>query len=338
MTEFYWLILLAAFVASAGITGLVRAYARRVDLLDVPNDRSSHDLATPRGGGLSIALTVLVALVFLHSRGDVESAIFWPLFLGSSAIAAIGFIDDHRHVPAIVRFSVHIVVAVAVTLVWGGFSSLQIGDTSLDLGFAGLVLSVGFIAWFVNAFNFMDGIDGIASVEAVTVAAAGAWLLAGGSTGEISGIAAVVAATTAGFLLWNWPPARIFMGDVGSGFLGFMLVAFALASHVTGGIEIWGWLILMGVFLVDATITLITRFIRGADWASAHRSHAYQKAARRWGSHLVVTSTVLAVNVVWLLPLAFLAVREPQNGWWLTAIAWAPLVVAALYIGSGRPD
>jgi Fuc2NAc and GlcNAc transferase len=147
---------------------------------------------------------------------------------------------------------------------------------------------------------------------------------------------ALLGAATLGFLPWNWPPARIFMGDVGSGFLGFNLAVLALYTVHTGALTVWSWLILLGVFIVDATVTLLRRIVRGERWYVAHRNHAYQHAAIRWRSHRRVTLTVLAINLAWLIPLAWFVNRCPQLGIIAVSLALAPLIVWALALGAGQ--
>jgi Fuc2NAc and GlcNAc transferase len=191
----------------------------------------------------------------------------------------------------------------------------------------------------LNLFNFMDGIDAIAASEAAFVAAAGALLgVVSGSMPGVSAVALAFAATCCGFLVWNWPPARIFMGDVGSGYLGFVLSVLALAAARDNSAALWIWLILGGVFFVDATVTLVRRLVRREHLHQGHRSHGYQWLARRWGSHLRVTVAVLAVNVFWLLPCAAFAALHPSQAATATCVALAPLVVIALAAGSGRPE
>jgi Fuc2NAc and GlcNAc transferase len=202
----------------------------------------------------------------------------------------------------------------------------------------------GFIAlltlvWVANLFNFMDGIDGIAGSEAVFVSGAGALLnwSRGGSVGLTAAMLCLAAASL-GFLRWNWPPARIFMGDVGSGFLGFTLIVLGLAANQHGTIpfEVWG--ILGGFFFVDATVTLLTRMARGDRWFSAHRTHAYQWLARRWRAHLPVTLLVSAINILWLLPWAWLATSRPAYAKDFLAVALAPVVVLVVLLGAGRKE
>lgn len=128
------------------------------------------------------------------------------------------------------------------------------------------------------------------------------------------------------------------MGDIGSGYLGYVIAVLALAGATTNSAEIWICLILGGVFFVDATVTLVRRLARGDRVHQAHRTHAYQWLSRRWGSHRKVTLSVLGVNGFWLLPLAWAASRFPAHAWWLAVVALSPLVVVALIAGAGRPE
>ena len=163
------------------------------------------------------------------------------------------------------------------------------------------------LVWLTNLFNFMDGIDGLAGMEAVSVSGLGAFLLLRNRLLSGAQLSLMLCAASLGFLVWNWPPAKIFMGDVGSGFLGFTLGTLALFSSKTDSTLVWPWLILLAAFLVDATVTLLRRISGRARWYEAHRSHAYQHAARASGSHAKVTLAVAAMNIGWLFPLAWAA-------------------------------
>jgi Fuc2NAc and GlcNAc transferase len=185
----------------------------------------------------------------------------------------------------------------------------------------------------------MDGIDGIAASEAAFVAFAGAWLsFAGGTETQVSAAAWVFGAGCVGFLVWNWPPARIFMGDVGSGYLGYVIGVLALAATRENHAALWVWLILGGVFFVDATVTLTRRLVRGERVYEAHRSHAYQWLARRWGSHETVTKAVTALNLLWLLPCAIFAAYHSQWALCMVFVALTPLAVVAIAAGAGRRE
>jgi Fuc2NAc and GlcNAc transferase len=184
----------------------------------------------------------------------------------------------------------------------------------------------------------MDGIDGIAGIEAVTVSIAAAALLWQGQQPGLALFVAVIGAASLGFLAWNWPPAKVFMGDAGSAFLGFMFGSLALITHAVGAMVLWSWLILLGVFLVDASFTLARRLIRGERVYQAHRSHAYQHAVRASGAHGPVTLAVGLINVLWLAPLALLADWRPQWGIIFVGLAWAPLVIAAARLNAGASE
>jgi Fuc2NAc and GlcNAc transferase len=155
---------------------------------------------------------------------------------------------------------------------------------------------------------------------------------------DVAAVACILCAASAGFLIWNWPPAKIFMGDVGSGYLGYVIAVLAMAATRDNPAAVWVWLILGGVFFVDATVTLARRSLLGERLDEAHRSHAYQWLARRWRSHRRVTLSVLAVNVFWLLPAAWLAMRYPRAALWSLAGAFAPLIILAIAAGAGRRE
>ena len=327
----------AAAVLSAGFTGLLRRYALRTQLLDLPNERSSHVRPTPRGGGLAIVLTLLPGLVVLWLAGALATKPLIALLVGGGLIAAISFLDDRHNLPARWRFLVHLLAA-AWAVAWLGVPALPVAGLEFELGVAGLVLAVVAIVWLLNLYNFMDGIDGIAGIEAITVAGGAALLLLYAGHAAAAAPLALVAAATAGFLIWNWPPAKIFMGDVGSAFLGFIFGAFALATSGATPLNLWVWAILLAVFITDATVTLLRRLLRGERWYEAHRSHAYQRLSRRFQSHRKVTVAVGLINLLWLLPLACIAMTWPPHGIWLTILAYLPLVAVAIGCGAGRPD
>lgn len=331
-----WLAFAFLFVAvvagSAGLTGVVRRYALR-RLLDIPNERSSHAQPTPRGGGLAIVVAAFAAGGVMAALGT-GNATQWLALAGGIPIAAVGFWDDHRDVPARWRFLTHALLASAAVYLVGGLPPLPVAGHDVALGWVGHVLAAFGLVWVLNLYNFMDGIDGLAGAEAlsVTVGAAGLLLLSGST--DNAQAALLFAATVAGFLAWNWPPARIFMGDVGSSFVGFVLGVFALATAARGELSVWPWLILLGVSIVDATYTLFRRMLTGQRWYAAHRSHAYQHAARRFG-HRRTTLAVAAINIVWLWPLAWAATRWVGAGVVFLGIAYVPLFAVAVFFRAG---
>ena len=316
----------------------MRRQALAHQLLDVPNSRSSHTVATPRGGGVAIALSTLVTLLVLGGMGFLD----WPSALtlngGGFLVALIGFVDDRFHVAPRWRLVGHFVAAAWVLERLGGAPTLTAMGFVFDPGWLGLAIAVVYVVWMLNLTNFMDGIDGLAGVEVITVCLGGILLGQIAAPGTQLWIAPLVlAAATLGFLVWNWPPARIFMGDTGSGFLGFMLAALSLQAGWVASRLFWCWVILVGVFAVDATVTLVVRVSRGEKFYVAHRSHAYQHAAVSHGAHLPVTVAVGLINVLWLLPVAVLVALGRLDGFVGVVIAYAPLVVAAVRLKAGRP-
>lgn len=331
-------LLVGAAVASCLLTWATRRYALKHELLDVPNDRSSHTVPTPRGGGVAIALTFLVGLVCLHFANLLPQD--WVIAAAGSGVmaATVGAADDHRSVPAQWRLLVHFAAAIWVLYWLGGVSAVPLTGTA-DIA-PGLLLDVAAVlalVWLLNLYNFMDGIDGIAGFEAVTVCAGGAIVCIYTVPDSIFWVMpALLGASVVGFLVWNFPSARVFMGDAGSGFVGMAVGSLAITAASEHGPLLWSWLILLGVFVVDATITLARRLLGNRKIFDAHRSHAYQHASRRFGSHRIVTVAVALINIVWLLPWAFVVAAGVVNGAFGMLLSYLPLVWLAVFLGAGR--
>ncbi len=325
------------FVVALVATGWMRQYAMDRRLLDVPNARSSHLEPTPRGGGLAIVLSFGVLFVVQVLSGGPDPRLALAVLPAVLIVAAIGLRDDLNDVSATRRILVH-AVAVAWALHWlGGELTIPVPQGQLSVGWSAHLLALVSIMWFLNLFNFMDGIDGIAAAEAAFIAFAGAWLSTQSGQYDLCSLLLVLGAAALGFLVWNWHPAKIFMGDVGSGFLGAALGILGLAAVFADADLFWPWLILPGVFVTDASVTLARRFVRGDRWFEAHRSHAYQRAARRWG-HARVTLGVFWINAGWLLPWALLAATEPQLGLLFALATYLPLLFLALWLDAGGAE
>lgn len=328
-----WLLL--AVVVSWMLTGLLRRYAASKNLLDIPNKRSLHAVPIPRGGGMAIVVTFLMGLVSLLIIRELNAQVLLGLLGAGALVAAVGFMDDHGHLSPKWRLLVHFSAAIW-TLVWlGELPELTIFGHVLNLGWLGYAATAVALVWLLNLFNFMDGIDGIAASEAIFVAGSGLVFAILAAHTSLQLVAVLLIGATLGFLIWNWPPAKIFMGDVGSGFLGITLGIYAYWAMVDGVVSLWSWVIIFGVFIVDATFTLIRRIIQRRKWYEAHRSHAYQHAARRWG-HLRVTVAVSLLNVMWLLPIAYISNIHREFGPILTVLAFLPLVVLVLLLRAGK--
>jgi Fuc2NAc and GlcNAc transferase len=335
-------ILIIAVVTAAlsfALVAVVRRMAIRHKLMDLPNERSSHLIATPRGGGVAIVIGFAFAVSSLWAINAVTGTLWIGLVGCGSAIAVIGYLDDRYHLSSSKRFLVHIAASVSFVALVGGYPSSGLANWGIHGLWFGYAFAVLMLVWGTNLFNFMDGIDGIAGSEAVFVSSSAAALnwVSGGDLG-ITAVLLSLAGASLGFLFWNWPPARIFMGDAGSGFLGFALTAVLMAASLRARLPIEVLPILGGVFVVDATTTLIRRIAQRDRWLEAHRTHAYQHLARRFGSHRPVTLMVLAVNILWLFPWALATVHLPENGRIYLAAAWIPLVIIAIAAGAGRRE
>lgn len=296
-------------------------------MLDYPTERSSHVNPTPRGGGLAICAVVLGFIAWATLSGQISHATGFGLAGGGLVIATIGWFDDLHSLAAEKRLVTHVLAAVWTVAWLGGLDSIRIGAETFHPGIWGATLAIVALVWATNLFNFMDGIDGIAAVEGLSVAGIGALLLLAVGAPTLAIISVTIAGACLGFLAFNWAPARIFMGDVGSGFLGLILASLALASESQGGIPILVWSILAAIFIVDATATFFRR-LRHGKWRDAHRSHAYQRLVRAGWSHARVAISVAALNVV-LGALAALATFNPSM--MLPAVIAAFVLVSGLY-------
>lgn len=325
----------SAFVLAAVLTGLVRRYSLSRRMMDIPNDRSLHEAPTPRGGGLSFVAVFLAAVTGLALAGIIPAHLALALGPGGVLVALTGWLDDHGHLSVRLRLAVQFLAAAIAVAALGGFESLELGWVTMPLGAAGSVLAAVGIVWMLNLYNFMDGIDGIAGVEAVTTAAFAGLLLAWKGAPGLAVLCAVLASAAAGFLVWNWPPARIFMGDVGSGFLGYVFAVMALASEKAGAVPLLVWVLLLGVFVLDTTVTLFLRMRRGETIWQAHRSHYFQRAVQAGLSHKTVTVWTGVLNGC-LGALAALAVARP--GLLLPAVAAGAVLLSAAGLRVARME
>jgi Fuc2NAc and GlcNAc transferase len=336
-----WWFLPAVAGVALFLTGALRRYALVCSLIDIPNARSSHSVPTPRGGGVAIVLSFLLALPLLATMGLVAWPLAWALLGSGGGVAVLGFLDDHGHIAARWRLLGHFVAAIWALFWLGGLPPTVMFGFTIDLGWSGHALAAVYLVWLLNLYNFMDGIDGIASFEAICVCLGGALLyvllgFAGSTQPTEFVVPLLLAAAVAGFLFWNFPPARIFMGDAGSGFLGITLGVLSLQAAWVAPQLLWSWLIMLGVFIVDATFTLLRRLIRGDKVYEAHRSHAYQYASRRFGGHLPVTLAVAALNLFWLLPIALWVGWGGLDGLVGLVFAYAPLIGLAVKYKAGK--
>lgn len=316
------------------MTYLVKQFALNKNIIDTPNQRSSHTAPTPCGGGLAIVLAFYSAVLVFYFFGQLQSSVLIGL-LGLTSIAIVGLIDDHQPIPARYRLMVHFVAAVWVCY-WLGVIPWDDGESDL-LIYSAWGVSIFYLVWLLNLYNFMDGIDGIATVEAITVVSSAALLVSLGDLAWHLYLMMALVAALLGFLFWNWPPAKIFMGDVGSTFIGIVIGALSLITANNGSLDFSVWIILLAVFITDATYTLLVRLFRGEKVYQAHRSHAYQYLSRQYG-HKWVTIGVFLINVFWLLPLAWLGYYYNQFLVIFIIMAYVPLVLLAIKSHAGLPE
>lgn len=327
-----FLLLLSLFVASLAMTRLVLVMAPRFGLLDVPGGRSSHQRPVPRGGGLAIVLVYCFFLCGLSLAGALALTDLGMLLL-SVPIAVVGLVDDWRSLGYRRRIFTQLLMAVAVFSLLRDLPPLHLGGLNLDLGILAWLVVPLAMTWLCNLYNFMDGIDGLAAAQCCFVAAGAAWLIAEQST-LLSLLTLGLFVTAAGFLVWNWSPARVFMGDVGSTWLGFVFGVLILISLREQTLTIWVWFLLLSVFIVDTAWTLGVRLARGCRPYEAHNSHAYQIAARRFG-HPRVVLAIMLINVLYVMPLAWLAENHPQYGVYVAISGIVPFIVLCWRMGAG---
>jgi len=303
-----------AFGISWWITGVVRRYALRKELIDVPNERSSHAQPTPRGGGLAIALVTLCGLLsysLLISLGYWRVIVFYVC--GAVLVAVVSWLDDLYVLPNIVRFVTHSLAAVLTIIGFGHWDTVIVPLLGqVHLAWLGLPVSFLWIVGLTNAYNFMDGIDGIAGGQAV-VAGIG-WAIVGMliDLPFVGILGALLAATSLGFIFHNWPPARIFMGDVGSAFLGFSFACLAIAGASREPSLAIAGVLLVWPFVFDTLFTFFRRLKNRENVFAAHRSHLYQRLVISGSSHQTVTLLYMGLDVLGLL-LALLVLKK--NVW-----------------------
>jgi Fuc2NAc and GlcNAc transferase len=285
------MIYLIALLTSIGLTYLVRQLALKKNIIDKPNERSSHTVPTPRGGGLAIVLVWFGSLIFLFIQQKIEASLFFALLSGL-VLAVVSFLDDIFDLKPIIRILAQAFSALGALYFLGGFQLLPHFNHTFVVWILNFLFFIGII-WFINLFNFLDGIDGYASQEAILVAA-GILLLSGNP------IPGMLIAAVAGFLVWNRPKALIFMGDVGSTQLGFVLVVLGIYFHNSGDISILSWLVLTSLFWFDATFTLYRRWRNKEQLSKAHKKHAYQRLTQGGWSHLKVDLWAMGLNLLFI--------------------------------------
>jgi Fuc2NAc and GlcNAc transferase len=331
------IVIAGVLAASFGFTIWVIRNAYNLGLIDIPNQRSSHTQPTPRGGGVVFTVTFYLGLIVLFVIGVVDENWILGLLIGGPLVAIVGFLDDRKSLPALMRLAVHFVAAIATFAIITRMFAYHIEisflptDNQVFLG----VFCVLYIMWMVNLYNFMDGIDGMAGTQGVVAALLSAALSFWQGSPQLGAVYLLLAASVGGFLFHNWSPAKIFMGDCGAYFLGFAFATLALISKVYLGHSIHAHMILLGVFICDATYTLVLRAIQGKRIYQAHRDHAFQHAVQRGLSHRRVNLMWNAVTAFWLGPVAMASVLYPLQATMFLLLGYSPLIVMVAYMKAG---
>ena len=266
-----------AFFASFILTYVIRYIAQKKSLIDIPNERSSHTIPTPRGGGLAIAITWFVGITYMSYKGYIQNNLYFALISGI-LLSIISFLDDIYNLKSFPRFIVQCAVAAIALYFIGGLKAIDLGFFIIEnLYLLNLIAFIGII-WFINLFNFIDGIDGYAASESVFICVSIFFFVS-------DNVLLLLAIAVLGFLPWNWDTAKIFMGDIGSTLLGFSICVLFIYFHNTGQFSIVNSLILSSLFWFDATFTLFKRFINKEKLGQAHKKHAYQRIVQSGFSH-----------------------------------------------------
>jgi UDP-GlcNAc:undecaprenyl-phosphate/decaprenyl-phosphate GlcNAc-1-phosphate transferase len=288
-------------------TGYLRHWAARLHLIDVPNQRSSHSRPTPRGGGLVITVFTLLggSVFYLSGKANLPVQAFVAFAVGALLVAVVSGLDDLKSLPGRLRLAAHILAALIAMAGMGYIRHVQFPLLgTLDLGWLGILITMLWIVGLTNAYNFMDGIDGLAGGQAV-IGGLG-WMALGGILAEpfVFVLGLLIASSSMGFLMYNWPPARIFMGDVGSAFLGFTLAVLPLMviqgtinTTKTSRIPVTA-VALLWCFVFDSSFTFLRRLFQGENVLEAHRSHLYQRLVVSGYRHLTVTLLYIGCGVL----------------------------------------
>ncbi len=322
--------ILTTLVLSAIFCGLYRQFAQRRQFLAIPNERSSHLHPTPSGGGVALLSAFTLGLLLSATLYGAWDHSFVALSVAALVLMVLGIFDDLHG--SSVRLRLLLYSAICILLAAFLLHGVETGST---LRACALVLLAGLaLLWSLNLYNFMDGIDGLAALQTVLAACSAAllsWLT--GHGGHYALFCLLLAAAHCGFLVWNCPPARLFMGDAGSVPTGFILAALAVIGARQGLLNPLCWFILLAVFITDATWTLAWRMVSGQSFTQPHRTHAYQRLSRYWGSHLRVDMLLLAISTSWLLPLATAVQIWPDRSPYFVILAYLPLLCGMAKVG-----
>jgi Fuc2NAc and GlcNAc transferase len=325
-----WVVIALTLPFALVFTRLVRDWALRKNVMDHPGGHHAHPAPTPRGGGLAIVVTVLAGVAIGGAMGWIRPSLTAELILGGAAVATVSWLEDVYKLSKTVRFIVHTLASTGALACLGWVGHISVGPSVHQLGVAGNLVVIAAMVWLTNLYNFMDGADGFAATEAVMVALGGALIMP--IQGEAFYLALLLAAAAGGFLFWNKPAATVFMGDVGSCFIGFYFGVLVIDAKTSASMPMTVWVIMLGAFVSDATLTLIWRMLVGKRWTEGHRTHAYQRLLKAGWSQQKLLGALAILNVL-LVGLAWVVAKIPTTLAQLLIIAPA---MTGLYMWVGR--
>ncbi|MCT7563735.1 glycosyltransferase family 4 protein [Aliarcobacter butzleri] len=315
----YIILLLISFL----LTYFIKNFMIKKSFVASVNERSSHTVPTPHGGGIAIAITWFIGLFYLYFIGQIENNLFYALLFGA-VISIVSFFDDIYELSPKLRLIIQAIVAIGGLYFLGGFETLTFEIFDIQNPIFTNIFAFFMIIWFINLYNFLDGINGYAGSEALFLAVAG-FILFGGNHFLVLAVAVL------GFLYWNWNKAKIFMGDVGSTLLGYNVAIFTIYYANQEPTNFWIWIILFSVYWFDATLTLIRRKLNKEKLSLAHKKHAYQRLTQAGWSHYKVTNYSIGLNI-----LLFAIVYFISNIFVAFLLAFVVLVLSMKFIDSKK--
>jgi len=323
--------LLAIYLASIVGTVIYRRFAIKHNILSNLNSRTLHQKPTPRGGGFVFSMVFAVSVILFSSLNIIEKHLVNVFGYGAIFALLLGYFDDLFNLSSLKKlvfqfllilwmlyfFSIELIFEIQGIYDWFFLLSLPI-----------------LLVWLINAYNFIDGIDGMAILGAILIASTIiVTLLLTSGFSDLMLLLLVLLASCFGFLFFNWPKASIFMGDSGSIFLGFCFSSLIVYSVATNEVSLFTWLVAFGYYLADTSTTTILRIFLVKKWYGTHRSHAYQNLARIKDNHSIVTYGVLIYHLLWLLPLAILTVLKQDLALIIVICAYLPPILWTIRFG-----
>ncbi|MDD3835192.1 MAG: glycosyltransferase family 4 protein [Sulfurimonas sp.] len=284
------MIYIILFLLSFSLTYLIKNYAIKKSLVAEVNERSSHTVATPHGGGIAVALTWFIGLIYLYFTNQIEPSLFYALLCGA-VIAVVGLVDDIVELKPKTRMIIFTLVSFVGLYIIGGFNTLTFGIFDISNPIITSIFAMLLILWYINLTNFIDGIDSYLAMKFIFLSLAG-FILFGGVHFVVLGVSIL------GFLYWNWHKAKIFMGDVGSTLLGYTIAIITIHYANQEPSNFWVWITLYALFWFDATLTLVRRKLNDEMLSQAHKKHAYQRLTQSGWSHSRVTLYAFALNII----------------------------------------